>query len=150
MKIEEKENIIEHRQVDTEFGELNRDHTQLEELFRLVVDAVPDAIVMFDQGGKIKLVNKQTETMFGYSPVELMGNRVEILLPKRFRSKHTKYRKGYFKNPVERPVGEELELFALHKDGSEFPVNISLNTIQTDNNLLVQSRALDIWRSGIH
>ncbi|MDA2920799.1 PAS domain S-box protein, partial [Desulfobacterota bacterium AH_259_B03_O07] len=115
-----------------------------EERFQLVVEASPNAIVMVDQEGKIKLVNTQTEKLFGYSRGELIGQSVEILVPRRFRDRHFEYRKSFFTNPEARPMGRGRDLFAVRKDGSECPVEIGLSPIKLSEGLMVLSSMVDI------
>src|SRR5688572_554953 len=87
-----------------------------EERFRVVVESAPSAMVMIDQRGKIVLVNKQTEKLFGYSREELLDQSIELLVPERFRKTHPGDRSAYFKDPASRPMGAGRELFAVRKD----------------------------------
>jgi PAS domain S-box-containing protein len=115
-----------------------------EEKFRLVVEASPSAVVMVDQHGRIALVNTQTERMFGYHRDELIGQSVEVLVPQRFRDNHPMYRAGFLQQPRVRSMGAGRDLFAVRKDGSEFPVEIGLNPIESSEGLFVLSAILDI------
>ncbi len=115
-----------------------------EERFRLVVEFMPTALVLVNAHGKIVLVNAQTERYFGYRPEELVGLPVEILLPERFRPQHPGYRDNYFASPNPRPMGVGRDLYALRKDGSEFPVEIGLNPIRYSEALHVLSSIVDI------
>ena len=101
--------------------------------YREVVEAAPDAILKVDANGRIVLVNRATESLFGYTREELTGQPVEILLPHVYRGSHEGHRKAYLKDPVTRPMGHGLTLRALKKDGSEFPVEISLSPVLTPN-----------------
>jgi two-component system cell cycle sensor histidine kinase/response regulator CckA len=121
---------------------LNDSHDSV--VFRALVDAAPDGIVVVNQEGRIVLVNLQTETQFGYSREELLGKPIEILVPDRFRGKHRGHRAGYMSSPGLRPMGASLDLYGLRKDGSEFPIEISLSPIQTDSGPLVSSAIRDI------
>lgn len=117
---------------------------QLEQRFRATIDAAPTAMVMIDQSGQIVLVNAETEKLFGYARDELLGQRVEILVPERFRVEHPDHRTGYFKDPTARPMGKGRDLFGLRKDGSEIPVELGLNPVHTDEGVFVLSAILDI------
>lgn len=117
---------------------------QAEEQFRLVVEAAPSAMIMVNTEGSITLVNTQTEAVFGYTRQELIGRRIEMLVPERFRSHHMEYRHGYFADARARPMGAERELFGLRKDGSEVPIEIGLNPIHTAEGLLVLASIIDI------
>jgi len=97
------------------------------DLLRGVLDSAPDAMVIIDASGSIVFANRQVSALFGYEPRELIGQKVEGLLPERFRARHVEHRNGYVANVRVRPMGSGLDLFALRKDRSEFPVEISLS-----------------------
>ncbi|MEU5595165.1 PAS domain S-box protein [Streptomyces sp. NPDC020298] len=115
-----------------------------EDRFRGLLEAAPDAMVIVDDLGIIKLVNAQTEALFGYRREELLGRPVELLVPHRFRVHHTRHRDGYAANRQVRPMGAGLELHGLRKNGSEFPVEISLSPMETADGLLVSAAVRDV------
>jgi two-component system, sensor histidine kinase PdtaS len=102
------------------------------EHFRQVVESAPNAMVIVSRDGTIEMVNAQTERLFGYTRSELLGKRVEMLLPERLRGGHPALRREFFSDPRSRWLGAGRELYARRKDGSEFPVEIGLNPIETD------------------
>jgi PAS domain S-box-containing protein len=112
--------------------------------FRALLEAAPDAMVIADEHGKISLVNAQTEKLFGYNREELLGQPVEILIPPRYRGNHVNHRRDYSETPRLRPMGAGRELFGLRKDGSEFPVEISLSPFRSSEGSLVFSAIRDI------
>jgi PAS domain S-box-containing protein len=121
-----------------------KEHQRADELFRLAVESAPNAMVMINHTGHIELVNSQTEILFGYHRDELLGQPIEILVPERFRQQHPAERARFLKTPMVRAMGVGRELYGLRKDGSEFPVEIGLNPIQTDEGFFVLSAVIDI------
>jgi two-component system, LuxR family, sensor kinase FixL len=112
--------------------------------FRLVVEAAPNAMVMINQAGAIVMVNVQAERVFGYSLDELLGQPMEMLVPQRFHGHHPGLRQAFSAEPRARPMGAGRELYGLRKDGSEFPVEIGLNPIETEEGMMVLSAIVDI------
>ncbi|KAA0593264.1 PAS domain S-box-containing protein [Azospirillum lipoferum] len=115
-----------------------------EERFRLVVESAPNAMVMVNSRGMIEMINTQTERVFGYTRRELLGQPVEILVPTRLAGHHPGMRAQFFANPQSRPMGAGRDLYGLRKDGSEFPVEIGLNPIETEEGTMVLSAIVDI------
>ena len=113
-------------------------------IYRSVLESAPDAIVVVSENGAIRLVNRQVEIMFGYAPEELIGQPVEILIPEKVRAIHRQHRASYRAHPRTRPMGAGLDFVARRKDGTEFPVDISLSSIKTDEGLLVSAAMRDI------
>jgi two-component system, cell cycle sensor histidine kinase and response regulator CckA len=115
-----------------------------EKNFRALLESAPDAMVIVDAGGKITIVNSQTERLFRYTREELLGQSVERLVPARFRRDHGGHRVGFLAQPQSRAMGSGLDLFALRSDGTEFPVEISLSPLETDTGVVVTAAIRDI------
>ncbi len=115
-----------------------------EERFRQAVESAPSGMIMIDSQGRIILTNKAISQLFGYSPDELIGISIEQLVPHRFRSKHPAQRSQFFANPHPRKMGAGRDLFGLHKNGTEVPVEIGLNPFKTEDGTFVLASVIDI------
>jgi PAS domain S-box-containing protein len=111
---------------------------------KAIINSVPTALVMIDVQGTIVLANSQSEKLFGYTSEQMLGESVELLVPQRFRGRHPELRRTFIDNPMARPMGSGRDLFGLRRDGSEFPIEIGLNPIYTDDGLFVLSAIVDI------
>ncbi len=133
---------VVHERLDAQ--EEARKARAAERRFETLVDSAPDAMVIADAQGRIVQVNSQTETLFGYTRQELLNLKVEDLIPQRFRTRHVMHRSDFHAAPRRREMGVGMELYGLRKDGTEFPVEISLSPLQTDQGVLVSSAIRDI------
>jgi PAS domain S-box-containing protein len=112
--------------------------------FEQFLEFVPDAIVGVGQSGRIVLVNQHAEELFGYGREELEDHTLDRLVPERFRDRHPKQREHFFKEPRRREMGTDIELFGLRKDGSEFPAQISLSSIEWNGETIATAAVRDI------
>ena len=112
--------------------------------FERVVEYAPNAMILISAGGLMEMVNAQTEIIFGYARSELLGQPIEMLVPERFRARHPALRGSFSKNPNPRPMGPGRDLYALRKDGSEFPVEIGLNPITSGDRHQILAAISDI------
>jgi PAS domain S-box-containing protein len=117
---------------------------EAESRFALMVEASPTALVLAGRSGRIEVVNRQAEQMFGYERAALLGQQLELLLPPRFRDGHVALRSGFFLEMSSRMMGEGRDLYGLRRDGSEFPVEIGLNPIEIDGEAMVLAGIIDI------
>jgi two-component system, sensor histidine kinase PdtaS len=120
------------------------DPVHLDDVFRQIIEAVPNATVVVNKTGQVVMMNAQVERAFGYKWDEILGQPIELLVPERFRSRHAGLRSAFFVNPRPSPMVPARDLYALHKDGSEFPVEIGLNLIETNDGPMVLSAFVDI------
>ncbi len=132
------------RVVRSEIEKDVRIRKQASEQARQVVEAAPNAMLLIDREGRIALVNEQAEALFGYPRSELLGEPVEMLIPERYRSGHPEKRDGFLAKPQKRAMGAGRELFGRRKDGTEFPIEIGLNPMETSEGLFVLSAIVDI------
>ena len=112
--------------------------------FQVLIDGSPDAIIAVDRNFNILLINTQTEKLFGYSRLELIGNSYEMLLPDRFKLEHAKYCSGYFENPSTRLMALHMGAFAKRRTGSEFPVEINMSPVETEEGIVIVIDVRDI------
>ncbi|MBZ5591324.1 MAG: PAS domain S-box protein [Acidobacteriia bacterium] len=135
--------ITERKSIERSLEKKNAELEQASRRFQALLESAPDGIIIASGKGDIVLINSQTESLFGYAREELLGRPVETLLPERFRGAHPGHRAGYVERPRARPMGAGLELFGLRRDGREFPVEISLSPIETEEGLFVISSVRD-------
>jgi len=126
------------------FEKSTRQRLQLEHRLRQVIEATPNGIIMVNAEGVIEIVNAQAESIFGYLRSELLGKPIEILIPQRHIDKHPNNRMQFFNNPSARLMGAGRELFGLHREGHEIPIEIGLSPIETDEGLKVLAAIVDI------
>ncbi len=128
------------------YTEKDADHrlSEVNTIFQSLFDFAPDAIIVVNNKGLILQANAQAEKIFGYAAKELIGKQVSILIPERFRKNHEEHMKKYLQNPRKRFMGEELKLYGLKKDGTEFPVDIALNHVLTKDGMIILSIVRDI------
>jgi PAS domain S-box-containing protein len=139
--------IVDASGTVTGIASVGRDLTEKERArvrFEGLLEAAPDAIVAVDSGGVIQLANRQAEAMFGYRRDELIGHELDMLVPERAVAVHPAHRADYFAHPAVRQMGAGLELTARRRDGTEFPVDISLSSLETEDGILVSAAVRDV------
>lgn len=142
---------VQLREINAELEQANQqlhnevaERTAAEERFRGLLESAPDAMVIAGADGRIRLVNARTEEIFGYARDELIGQPIETLVPERFRARHVVHRENYLRNPRPRSMGQGFDLHGRRKDGSEFPVEISLSPAGGEKDLLVFADIRDV------
>jgi len=148
-RIQERTTDLENRQRATfnllqDIERARQDLSVKEKQFRLVIEAAPSGMIMVDDQGRIALVNALTCTQFGYAREEILGRPIEQLIPERFRGNHPGQRAAFFSQPEPRAMGRGRDLFGLRKDGTEFPVEIGLNPVTTEQGFFVLASVVDI------
>jgi PAS domain S-box-containing protein len=140
--------IFDESSLPTGFIAILRDLTAdllgAESMFHDLVESAADATVIADSDGRIMLANSQTEGMFGYLREDLIGRDIETLLPQRFREAHLQHRANFFTHPKPRRMGAGLKLSGLRRDGTEFPIDVSLSPLHTEQGTLVSAAIRDL------
>jgi PAS domain S-box-containing protein len=135
--------ITERKDLENALVQKNTELEQANRRFQASIESGPDGILITSAAGEIILINSQAESMFGYRREELLHQSIEVLLPERFRAAHTGQRVGYVASPRIRPMGSGMELYGRRRDGTEFPVEISLSPVNSEDGLLVISSVRD-------
>ncbi len=143
---DELESLLKERTAD--LLKSNRTLTRSEARFRKLLEFATDAVVLANRDDRIVLVNRQAEKMFGYEPHEVIGRKIETLIPTRLQDQYLRDRQEYLKDPTPHPPGQGLHLLAMHKDGTEFPVDIGLNPLDTEEGPVVLSTFRDLTHSA--
>ena len=141
--------ILPSRMMSQRIWETDAVSRENEDLFRVVFESVPIAILIVDRDGRIVLVNAQVEKSFGYCREELLGQPVEILVPERFRGSHPRDRENFFAAPQIRAMGRGRDLYGLCKNGNELPIEIGLMPAQTNAGSMVIATIVDITERKI-
>jgi PAS domain S-box-containing protein len=139
--------MVAHQHTDDQHSQQSAPQIMGEGIFRQLVEQSADAMVIIDIAGQIVLVNPRAESLFGYPREEMIGQPIELLMPERFHELHHSHRDRYTGHPIARAMGQGLDLWAQRRDGSEFPVAISLSPLDTDEGLMVLATVSDITES---
>ncbi|SMO64757.1 sensor histidine kinase [Fodinibius sediminis] len=115
-----------------------------EDRMSALFEAATEGIIISDLNGRIVMANQKIEELFGYPREELVGEKIEVLIPNRYQPKHKRFRLDYYDDPEPRPMGQGRDLYGLHKDGEEFPVEVSLNHFENEEGRFVISYVIDI------
>ncbi|UCE85037.1 MAG: PAS domain S-box protein [Deltaproteobacteria bacterium] len=137
-------NAFERKRTDERLRNEIADRRRAEDELRCLLEAAPDAVVVSDRWGRIRLINSQTESLFGYARDELVGRAVDLLLPERVRERHREHREAYVRAPGTRSMGSNFDIVASRKDGTEIPVEVSLSPLQGAKGLLVFASIRDV------
>lgn len=124
--------------------DLTAEQQRADSMFHGLLESAPDAMVIVASDGRIALANAQADRLFGYRREDLIGREIEMLIPPRFRGGHERYRNSFFADPQPRQMGVGLELWGLRRDGTEFPIDVSLSPLRTDEGLLVSAAIRDV------
>lgn len=124
--------------------DVTAEHQRAETMFHALLESAPEAMIIVGPDGRIILANAQTDQLFGYPREDLLGNEIEILIPPRLRGAHERHRAGFFDKPGPRRMGAGLQLWGLRRDGTVFPVDVSLSPLQTEQGVMVSAAIRDI------
>ncbi len=138
--------LEEAHQKVVEIEKCKSEFRKVQEKYEKLLNSAPDALVFVNNEGRIVMINARSEKMFGYGNEEVAGKGLEILIPERFRSKHHKHVADFFLHPRAHPMGSDFEIYALKKNGEEFPVDVNLSPLNTDEGLLITAAVRDITK----
>jgi PAS domain S-box-containing protein len=138
--------LEEAHQKVVEIEKCKKEFRKIQEKYEKLLNSAPDALVFVNNEGRIVMINARSEKMFGYGNEEVAGKGLGILIPERFRSKHHKHVADFFLHPGVNPMGSDFEIYALKKNGEEFPVDVNLSPLNTDEGLLITAAVRDITK----